>query len=171
METLLTLTLFGSVFWFWFVTAIFVVICFASDVNKNGYYAFGTLIVLTLAYNLWGDVKNLLPLITWLNVGVYLGVGLIFSTFRTYFSGINLGKKIKSLPVEKDKNYYGDTKEQAKERHIGELKGNVFRWWFMWPISMLTWLATDLIKDGYGWIYSRLRKFYEFVLDLGIKSA
>ena len=45
------LTLFGSAIWFWLTVAVFLVICFVSDINENGFYAFGTLAVLTLTYS------------------------------------------------------------------------------------------------------------------------
>lgn len=183
------LTLFGSAIWFWLTVAIFLVICFASDINKNGFYAFGTLIFLVFFYYFWGDVKPLLAILTFLNVTVYLGIGLLYSTIKTFFSGRKLGKEIQNLPTKEEvKNsprvptkfggsigyggeYYGETKEAVKAQFVNELKGNVFRWWFMWPFSLINWLFTDLIKDTWNYLYSKLKRFYDFVLELGIKSV
>lgn len=170
------LTLFGSAIWFWLTVSLFLVICFASDVNENGFYAFGTLVILTLTYYFWGDVKPLLAVLTFLNVLVYLGVGLIYSTVKTFFAGRKLGKKLQELPSKEDKAYtpskfYSDTKESVKTTFVNDLKGNVFRWWFMWPISLINWLLTDLIKDAWSYLYSKLKSFYDYILELGIKSV
>lgn len=172
MGALLTLTLFGSVIWFWIVVAVFIVICFASDVNENGFFAFGTLIVFSVLFYFKANIDPLLDVLTLPNIGGYLGIGLIFSCIRTFFSARTLGHEIKGLP--KDKTVSGgnyETQEYYKSRFIEELKGNVFRWWFMWPISLLTWIATDIIKDVYDWIYSKMSGFYNWIVDLGVNSV
>lgn len=85
MEALLGLTLFGSVLWFWISVAVFIVICFLSDVNENGFIAFATLIILGVAYYLKGHIDPLLEILTPQNILIYLGVGLGFSVLRTFF--------------------------------------------------------------------------------------
>jgi len=173
MEALLTLTLFGSVIWFWISAIIFLFICFASDINENGFVAFAFLVVVAILYHFWGDIKSILTFLTFVNISIYLVIGLMFSAFRTFFAGRTLGKLIKDLPGNKDKptSYYGSTKESEKAIFIDKLKGNIFRWWFMWPISLITWLVTDLFKDAWNFIYSKLKVFYNYILDLGIKSV
>ena len=172
MGALLALTLFGSVIWFWVSVLIFLFIVFASDINENGFYAFGSLIIISAVYYFWGDVKPILPIISLLNISIYLGIGLVFSTLRTFFAGRELGKLIKDLPITNEKNKYdSDTKEYQKERFVNRLKGNVFRWWFMWPISLINWLISDLIADIWDYVYSKLSGFYNYVVELGIKSV
>lgn len=180
MSALFTLTLFGSIVWFWITAIIFLVVCFASDINKNGIVAFVTLIIIGFLFYFWGDVKSILAFFSLINVSIYLGIGLLFSAFRTFFSGRTLGKKLKNLPSAKDLSnndenkytkYVSGTKESEKESFIRELKGNVFRWWFMWPISMINWLITDLIKDTWDFVYSKIKGFYNLILELGIKSV
>jgi len=51
------------------------------------------------------------------------------------------------------------------------LKGNVFRWWFLFPISLIDWVLSDLVKDVYNWTYKQLHKVYESILDFGLKGA
>lgn len=171
MEALLALTVFGSVIWFWISVFIFLVVCFASDINKNGFVAFLFLVIISVLYYFWGDVKTILPLFSLLNISIYLGAGLLFSTIRTFFAGRELGKLIKNLPEKKDSSYYGDTKESEKADFVNELKGNVFRWWFMWTISLINWLVSDLIGQVWDYSYSKLKNFYNYILDLGIKSV
>lgn len=173
MEGLLLLTLFGSVVWFWISVLIFLIICFASDLKENGYYAFGSLVVVSVVYYFYGDIKALLQFLTLTNISIYFGIGIVVAILKTFFAGRKLNKKLKTLPIERDKNvskYDQLTKAEAKAEFVEKLESNVTRWWFMWPVSLINWLITDLIKDLSHFIYSRFRKFFEFILDLGIKS-
>jgi hypothetical protein len=47
-----------------------------------------------------------------------------------------------------------------------DLKGHVFRWWFLFPVSMITWFFGSVLKDVYDLIYSKLGGLYEKVLNL-----
>lgn len=171
MEALLALTLFGSVIGFWISVVVFLFICFSSDINENGFIAFGSLIIVSVLYYFWGDIKLLLPMFTLVNIAIYLGVGLLFSTFRTFFAGRELGKEIKDLPIDKKSGAIFENQVYIKEQFVKELKGNVFRWWFMWPVSLITWLVTDKLKEVWDWTYSKIKNFYNYILDLGIKSV
>lgn len=169
--TLTTLTLFGSVVWFWIIISIFLLICFLSDIYENGFYAFGTLVIISILCTLWGEIDPFLSLFTIKNVLIYLGIGLVFSVIRTYFSGRKLGEVMKVLPEEREKGEWKpETKSEAKAKNIEKLKGSVFRWWFMWIVSLIVWLVKDLIKDLWNYIYSKLKLFYNFILNLGINS-
>jgi hypothetical protein len=172
MNTLLALTLFGSVVWFWIITSVFVIICFASDLNKNGYYAFAAFIVLIAAFNFWGDVKAILGFITWTNVGIYLALGLIYATVKTFFAGRKLKEKIKDLPEDRKKDsVYTNTQKEEKKHFISKLESNVTRWWLMWWVSLINWMFTDLFKDFFHLVYSKFRRFFEYVLELGMSSV
>lgn len=175
MGALLALTLFGSVIWFWVVVAVFIIICFASDVNENGFFAFGTLVVLSVLFYFKANIDPLLDFFALPNILIYFGIGLGFSFFRTFFAARVLGHEIKDLVETKEeaskKGYSSDSKEYRKQEFINELKGNVFRWWFMWPISLLTWIATDIVKDVYDWVYSKMSGFYNWIVDLGVNSV
>lgn len=175
METLVGLTLFGSVIWFWISIIIFLTICFISEVEENGFFAFGTLVLLGVAYYFKGRVDPLIEVINLQNILFYLGIGLGFSIIRTFFAGRNLGHKIKDLPKTradiKGQSHIYDSQDIQKERFIDELKGNIFRWWFMWPISLITWAVTDIVKEVYDFIYSKMKGFYNWVVELGIKSV
>lgn len=176
MEALLGLTLFGSVLWFWISVAVFIVICFISDVNENGFWAFATLVLLGVAYYLKGHVDPLLQVLTLPNILIYLGVGLGFSVLRTFFEGRKLGhdinKNVKEWQERKlTEKHIEENIENQKNYFLDELKGNVFRWWFMWPISLITWAITDIVKDIYDFIYSKMKGFYNWIVDLGMKSV
>jgi hypothetical protein len=173
MGALLALTLFGSAIYFWMAVIMFVIICFIADAHENGFAAFGFLIVFSICFYIWSDVKAILALFTIASVTGYLLVGLGFSMFRTFFAGRKLGKKIKDLPsaeIEKDGYTKSGTKERAKQNFLEEMQGNVFRWWFMWPISLLSWVATDFIVEAWEYSYSKISGLYNYILELGMKS-
>ena len=171
METLLALTLFGSVIGVWAAMLLFIVICFIADANESGYAATVALVILGIMLYIWSDVKAILALFSIASVVGYFLIGLGFSVFRTFFAGRKLGKEIKDKPtVSRGNQGEYDTKERARKEFLNEMQGNVFRWWFMWPISLISWVATDFIVDAWDYLYSKVSKFYNYVLDLGIKS-
>ena len=171
MGSLLTVTLFGSVIWAVISVVLFLIILFTSDIEENGFYAFASLIVFGVLYYFWGTFEPLLIFLTWKMLSLYFVIGLIYSVVRTFFKGRKLGEEIKDLPDERPKEYPYDSKESVKEEFFSKLKGNVFRWWFMWPISLINWAVTDLVKDAWNYLFSKMRKFYNFVLELGVKSV
>lgn len=175
MGTLLSMTLFGSGLLFWLSVIAFVVICFISDVIEEGGWAFAALVILGILYYFKADLTPLLEIFTPFAIFAYLVLGLLFSALRTFFAGRKLGKKIKDLPKTRDdikgQSHIFDNQKSKREDFINELKGNVFRWWFMWPVSLLTWIATDFVKEFWDFIYSKVKRFYTYLVDLGIKSA
>ena len=171
MELLTALLLFGgSIFWTIAIGVVFLIICFASDIEKNGFYAFGSFILLIVTYYLWGDIKTFLSFFTWINITGYLGIGLLYSFLRTFIEGRKLGKRMLKLPHKKEGEHVHYTKESEKDEYIQDLKGNVFRWWFLWPISLINWILTDIIKDLWDFLYQNIRKIYNRILDIGIKT-
>jgi hypothetical protein len=86
---LTALTLFGSVIWFWLMFALFIIICFASDIKKDGYYAFGTLVVVSIVLYFGGnETFSYFKSAVWnlKNISIYLGLGLGlgFASIRTF---------------------------------------------------------------------------------------
>lgn len=99
-----------------------------------------------------------------------------FQFFEHSFAGRNLAHKINELLVEWNERKLSEKsieekKELEKKYFLDDLKGNVFRWWFMWPFSWITWLVTDIVKDIYDFIYSRMKGFYNWIVDLGMKTV
>jgi len=166
MEALFTLTLFGSVIWFWISIILFIGFCFISEKTENGVIAFVCLIIFAILYHFLGDVKAILAFLTLINISIYLVSGLIYSAIKTFFAGRELGKDLKGLPTT---GGY-DSQAYVKSQFIEKLKGNVFRWWFMWPISLINWLLTDLIGDIWSYVYDKIKNFYNYILELGINS-
>lgn len=162
----------GSVLWFYIITLTFIVVLFVSEVNENGYYALASFVIFSLVMRFWGNF-DIMDYFSFTLLGIYLGVGFIHSLLRTYFFGrktlVYNGYLSSSVPAS-EKDIEENIEGQIKNRK-SKLKGNVFRWWFLFPISFLTWVFSDLLKDFFETIYSKLRKLYEYILDLGLKGA
>lgn len=153
------ITLWGSVAWFYLVTIGFIIAIFASDFHKNGFYIFGSVVLFSVVNYVWGDV-NLLDYVSWPRIGIYLGIGFLYSLVRTYFYGRTY--KDKYLKSKTHSNQV-----MLKESRTDYLKDNVFRWWFAFPISVINWLLTDLLKDTWNMIYSKLEVLFEKVFNMG----
>jgi len=178
MGSLLTLTLFGSSILFWISAVVFLIMCFVAESEENGFIATLTLIVIGVLYHFWGDIKPILGFLTVLNISVYLAIGFFLSVIRTFVEGRKLKKRIKDLPVNdkmgaiiSGRDYYGDTQEGETRNFKGELSGNVARWFLMWPISMTNWMLRNIVKEVWDFVYFKLKNFYNYILELGMKSV
>lgn len=170
MDFLLTLTLFGSVVWFWISILVFLIICFASDINENGYYAFGSLVVVSVVYYFYGDIKSILQFFTLTNILTYLVIGFTFASLKTLIISKKFKDKLKTYPIDRSGDKYVPyTQEEAKKDFIEKLEGNVTRWWFMWPVSLLNWLIKDLIRDIAHFIYLKFKGYFEFIVEQSLK--
>jgi len=161
--------LFGSIFWTVVIILVLIGAFIWAEVNENGYIAIIFSFAIAVVLYLWGpDLWDKITSVVTLGmVFLYLGIGLFHSMFRTF---VFARKKIKKENQER-----GGFDIKLKSGWIANLKfdlqGNVFRWWFMWPISLLVWIFSDFIKDLYDWVYGKLKAMYEGIFDLGVKSA
>lgn len=144
MGELLGLTLFGSGIGFLVLLGLLFLALILSDLNENGYFATLSFIVASGLVYFWGDV-SVFSVFTFKNIGMYLFIGFLFSLMRTYFKGKELSKD--------DKKYF-------------ELRDNVFRWWFLFPISAINWVCGHLLKDLYNFVYSKVEKLYLSIFNL-----
>jgi hypothetical protein len=171
----------GAVIWTWIVLAAFVIICLIADIGKNGFWATFAFGVLCAVYYFFGQYKPLLELFSWSWVAGYLIIGLVYSVVRTYVEGVKLGNRVSDMPTLEEykisqKNAYisehnSDTREGAIYGYKQELKNNVARWWFLWWISMITWVLGDLLRDVWKVVYAWMKNFYDHILDLGINTV
>tara|TARA_R110000851_G_scaffold47424_1_gene115090 strand:- start:51256 stop:51801 length:546 start_codon:yes stop_codon:yes gene_type:complete len=168
LENLTGFILFGSVLWFWIFTSAFILVLFLSDIYENGYYAFVSFLVflgfLHFKSNL--DMVSFIQLY-WYTPLIYLGVGVVYAMIRTYF----YGRKPYTPPYVNKEDSAEEVRELKREALKSKLKNNVFRWWFLFPVSLINWIFTDLLKDFFNAIYSKLRKVFEGILDMGINSV
>jgi hypothetical protein len=163
MIELLKLSLFGSTICGLLVLALFILICFISEVNENGYIAFASFLAFLLSFYIFGK-ESWYILISFFSIKAlcyYIIFGWIHSFIRVYFYGRN---QMKILNEDRKK---GVSYEHRIERNI---KDHILRWWLLWPVSLLSWFIQDMVKDIFNWIYQRVEKLFTFVLELGIKS-
>lgn len=146
MEHLLSLAIFGSFMWFCIVLAALLITFFWSESVEHGGIAFIGVVAFLILNHFWGNVP-VRDYISTVNVLIYLGLGLIYAVIRTYFYGRN-----------------------SSERDIAYLKGNVFRWWFIFPISLISWIVSDLCRDLWNWVYDLFQGMFEYFFKLGQKA-
>lgn len=146
---LMTIELFNLGFTFFAVfTSIFLIILFLLDKEEAGYVASVVTLIYVLINYWWGNLFNEITF-EWIWLGWYLGIGLIYAIIRTYLFGReNRGK---------NERYYA----------IRDLKGNVFRWWFLFPVSLINWMLFDLASKVYNLIYSYIEYTMIKIFDLG----
>lgn len=143
----------GSFLGFAISTLALLVVFFWAEFEEQGYIAFFGVIGYLVINHYWGNVpvNNLLsvPLIA-----SYLGAGLMYAIFRTYFYGRSIAKK----------------NEKLDNKIIRDLKGNVFRWWFIWPISLICWLVSDFIVEAFEFMWDYIGCSFRKILTAGYNS-
>lgn len=149
VQSFLGLAIFGSFWAFLGISALLLYFMFVSENEEQGFIAFIAVVVYGVVNYFWGNVP-LSHLLDWRIISSYLGLGFIFAIIRTYF----FGRKLEKLD-----DYY-----------IGKLKGNVFRWWFLFPISLTVWVLSDLFGDFWNYIWDKISNGFEHVLRAGFNS-
>ena len=158
--------LWGSVLTFWIATLLLFIVFVLSDIYENGYAATFALTVFVYLTYRWSNF-NIFTIATLTNVGVYIGLGLVYAFIKTYF----FGRKKGSTMSEKElKKYYDPEDKWTRDNLLSKLKRNVFRWWFMWPVSLINWVFTDMIRDAYNWCYDKIGKWFVQVFEMGFKK-
>lgn len=143
----LSLAIFGSFVWFCIILLIVLSFLFISESREDGTIAFTAFIVFAVINHFWGNIP-LFSYFTWENILIYLGIGFIYAIIKSFFYGRN-------------------SKDDTYNTKINKLKGNVFRWWTLWPISLTYWVFSDLFKDLYEWLYKHIGKLFEYFFKLG----
>lgn len=174
-EAFLSIALFGSFVWWSIITAVILLILFVSEVKSqegSGWISLVALIAYFIIFYFWGN-KDIGILLDWKFLLLYLGIGFVYTLIRTYFFGRSSKNKVQENINTSYSGSY-NTKESAvnykkreREEFIEKLKVNVFRWWFIWPISLIVWTLSDLVRDVWNWIYANIRKIFEGIFMLG----
>jgi len=166
-DQIMALTLWGSAGWAIAFGVAFVIVTLISDYNENGWAITGSFGVLLVLFAIWGSTPLwvLFPLLSWKFIGLYLILGLGFAAIKTY-------SYAKKYAKENYSSYErSDSQDQLYLEIKSKLRGNVFRWWFAWPISMLRWIFADLIVDLYEFIWPRIRVIFESIATVGVKHG
>lgn len=182
----------GSIFWTLVVIGVFLILCIYADLVKNGYLATLWAVVLAAMYYAFAEDKGtqLLSYITWSHVIGYLLIGLVYVVIRLYVEGKKVGARVKDRPTHDEyllNKRDWDTKpnidrpstriseSETREYHVSlykrELRENIARWWFLWWISSITWVISDIFKDIWKTVYNIMKNFFFSIFDLGVKRG
>ena len=157
----------GSVVMFYLITAVFIASLFISEVTENGWVALISFTIFAIVTKFFGNFE-ITDYVTFKLIGIYLLIGLVHSLIRTFFYGRKRGLNKKKLSELHGKDNWKLTDYDDITKSC--LKGNVLRWWFLFPVSLLTWIFSDLMRDLWNFLYKQFKKAFEYILDLGLKS-
>jgi len=168
--------IFGTV-WFWLLLtgAAFLIIWFLESAlnnsrdNGGGIFSTITIIGAVAIYYFLGskdDVLNFFifikdhPLMSITRVGIYIGIGLVWSIFKWYFF---LKNKMEYLTAKFETEHtpnwsavsYNDF-PKAKNN-----KSRIISWMSYWPFSALWTLINEPVKKTFRFIYSKVESIYE----------
>lgn len=188
IDLLLGLTLFGHFAWFAIIIIAWLIGLFWSEYEKQGWFATAfTAILITIFY--FDSSTQLFNYFSWGALGIYIASGFIYSLIKTFLFarkeqtkflkmeakwGIQLEKYVKSAKKQNSKMSEDDIKShrESLERNRSSydkyekesVSKHVFRWWFLWPISLISWIFTDLVKDIYDFMWRYLKGFYNRIV-------
>ena len=151
LSGLTAFAIFGSWVWAAIIVGVVLIALFVSEVEEEGSIAFIAVLAFAVLNYFCGNLP-LLKLVTWSNGLVYFSIGLLFAIVRIFFYGRKMAKDGKDFST-----YY--------------LQGNVFRWWFIWPVALLKWVFTDLLGDFFEIIYDKLAHTFETIMRFGYDSV
>lgn len=163
--------IFGGL-WFW---GIFGFISFLILMNlifsgrEETIWIFGFLLVLLFFFsgllNFSWIAEN--PLLVLRNVGIYIGIGLVWS-MKEWYSFVK--EQIKFRLQDMDKTFSKEQKKAYISRSAPYVSNNWTRiasWITYWPYHILSWALTDPIKK----IAKRFRVVYSGITQLQINNA
>ena len=158
--------LFGTVLWFWIGVSILALSCIISEATKEGRGSFVVFLIFLLCYYFSNELVlgDYLGIISWTWVGVYIGIGIVFAIFRTWWYGYENKEEYQKLLNKDDKNSAGYFLEKKKRY----LKGNVTRWMAQWPISLPYWILIDLLGEFWSWVYDVFANLFTHLFEFGI---
>jgi len=170
-ETFLSIALFGSFVWWCIITATVLIIFFISELRENGFIAFGFAVTYLTLFYFKGN-QDLGVFLDWNYLLIYLAVGLLYSIMRTLTLGIkkknetqeHINNRWHVIKTKKDAIKY---KKEQRQELLKKLGGNVSRWWFMWPISLIVWVLQDLMADIWNWGWKLFRSIFEAIFNFG----
>jgi len=173
MESLLSglpqILLFGSVLYFYLSLLLIFCLFVWADLEESGYHAMGVFVSYLVVFYVWG-AGGFFEIFTWTSVGIYIGIGILYSVIKTWFFG------------KKELKYNGYTDDpstdkiktnidgQIEERR-DDLENNVKRWILLWPISLITTILKDWLKQVWKWSWKNVKVIYEKILNMGLNGA
>jgi len=152
---------FGMGFWAWVVLAIWTVsIITLVAWERPGSAALTVVITLAILQFVGGKdvlgyiLDNPMTILKW--GAYYVAVGVAYSFVRWDQVGREWRKNYESAePGSGTQKYYWDNQPDAAQS-----KSRIVSWTMFWPWSMFWWLLSDVIKNAFEWLYSKLSGVY-----------
>ena len=175
MEEYIAFSFFGSAIWFGLIVLALLGSFIWAEVEENGFGAAISLGVVLIINHFWGNFP-VMEYISWAKIGIYIGIGFAFAIIRTFFKGRHLKGKHEEYVASteqwnKDRDeakmsaHKIDTREEYNKKNF-DLKGHIFRWWFLFPVSMMSWFLGSVIKDVYNYLYTHIGGLFERILNM-----
>ena len=170
---------------FWMALSVLFIISLVSEANENGFWAGFGFILFGIAVYYW-DATNFQWLLgNLLYYGpIYLGIGIVFALIKFYFWGRSNGKKyleLKSRWMTKNKftamdneainNFHKDNYEARDLIDPSKFKNHAFRWWLNWPGSMLWWVLSDMLRNLWDLVWSKVKIMFKNIFESGFNST
>ena len=157
IQQLLQLAFFGSFAWFCVVSAVLLICFILSETVEHGGIAFVAVLDYLILNHFFGNIPTK-EIFTWWNIAVYLFIGVVYALIRTYFFGREESKAQSKLgPI-------------SESWILDELKENVFRWWFLWPISLIVWMFSKIFGQLWDKLYDACSSLFLYIFKLGLKT-
>lgn len=142
--------LFGGAIYFWILCLIVLITFFYAEYESNGYIALVGFLGFLFVTHFWSDIE-LSKYISWNLTGFYIGIGFVYAGIRSYFYGRKRrGDHIRII--------------------IRDLKENVLRWWFIWPISIISWVFSDLLAEVWDVVYAKVNSLFIWIVKRGLNG-
>jgi hypothetical protein len=143
---------------------VLLIILFVSEVSENGFLATVFSLIIGVCFFFYGkDTWNsFVSILTVKTIVMYIIAGLVFAIFRVFMHGRNEMRKAVHFKATGNIGKYDINKE---------IKESVFRWWFLWPVSLIVWVIKDFINEIYDLVYVAFDRFFNSVMNLGIKTV
>ena len=172
--------IFGTV-WFWIllvVSAGLIIWFLESALDETEDYGGGLFSTLTIAavfalYYFFGSREDVQAFFIYIKdnpgfalarVGIYIGIGLVWSIFKWYFFLQNK----KEYLLKKFEENKSERWSPISERDIPKAANNknrIITWMSYWPLSAFWTLINEPVKKLFKFIYSKIESLYEKMSD------
>lgn len=159
IETVLALSLFGHFAWFAIIITAWIIGLFFAEKEEEGWLATIFTVIVLGTFQFEGTYQ-LASYFSWMVLGIYLGAGFVFSLVRTFLFARKEQTKFLKREAKIAKQKAENPNAWSSNYEKKSIVGHVFRWWFLWPVSFIAWIFTDLVKDLYDFVWRYLKGFY-----------
>ena len=175
---------FGTL-WFWLTAAVAAILIIVflelaltgrnSEYTDNGGGTWSTIVVIAfiMAYYFLGSKQDVIDIGNYIKdnpwkilgwMGMYLGVGLVWSLFKWYFFLVKRKERLLS---------YSTKKKLSKDDipKAADNKSRIITWMTYWPFSAFWTMIDEPVKKFFRFVYSKTEKIFQKMSDLVYKDV